>query len=862
MQLPDSVSCHCGSQAAVAVNPEFLRVVPAEKGLSPEWIAQLSQRGEPETFTGDDLHLIGMPVGGLFCGTLYLGGDGRLWLWDIFNRAKEGIAPNTVFYKGQEVKSRDGSAFLEPPLPDDHRLVQQGFTLTVKTAENKIERPLEARGFTSVSFTGQYPIANIEYSDVDVPIKTRLEAFSPFIPLNAADCSLPATIFRFTLHNTGSETVEVELTGKLENAVLRDHPGAPALRQQEVTFGEGFTLWHGWARVLEAATPGEVEALPDYGSMALTLRGAAAQVHSSGDDAASEVPAIGALGRSMVLASGEEAQVDFVLTWYFPNANDILGGQKRHYSARFEDAAAVARYIIENFEKLTSQTRLWRDTWNDSTLPHWFLNRTFANTSTLATTTCHRFADGRFWAWEGIGCCPGTCTHVWHYAQAMGRLFPEVERDHRERVDFGLALQEETGVIHFRAEDGDIYAVDGQAGRILGAYREHQMSADDAFLRRLWPRIKRAVQCLIATDGNGDGILYGPLHNTLDADWFGVVPWICGLYHAALRAGEEMAREMDDEEFQEVCREILEGAAKRLDELCWNNEYSYYVHRGDPEHPSEVGAYDGCHIDQVFGQSWAWQVGLGQVMSAEHVRRALESLWRYNFVPDVGPFREEKTAGRWYAAAGDAGLIMVSYPFAGERHIEGSGAWSAMYFNECMSGFEHQVAGHMMWEGMTSQGLAVTRAIHDRYHPRLRNPYNEIECSDHYARAMAAYGTFLAVCGFEYHGPKAEMAFAPRITPEHFRAAFTCNEGWGTFEQQCQDDAYSASLNLKWGKLRLRMLTLQIVDGLECNDLTVKLDAEPVAVKGSIADGRLTLNFVDDMEIAAGHTLHIAYSAR
>ena len=82
MQSPNTPSCDCGSQAAVAVNPGFLRVVPAEKGLSPAWIAQLSQRGEPETFTGDDLRLIGMPVGGLFCGTLYLGGDGRLWLWE------------------------------------------------------------------------------------------------------------------------------------------------------------------------------------------------------------------------------------------------------------------------------------------------------------------------------------------------------------------------------------------------------------------------------------------------------------------------------------------------------------------------------------------------------------------------------------------------------------------------------------------------------------------------------------------------------------------------------------------------------------------------------------------------------------
>ena len=112
---------------------------------------------------------------------------------------------------------------------------------------------------------------------------------------------------------------------------------------------------------------------------------------------------------------------------------------------------AVATYVAAELPRLESLTRLWRDTWYDSTLPHWFLDRTFANTSILATTTAHRFASGRFWGWEGIGCCEGTCTHVWHYAQAMGRIFPELERDQRERVDFGVGFEPGNGVIRHRA---------------------------------------------------------------------------------------------------------------------------------------------------------------------------------------------------------------------------------------------------------------------------------------------------------------------------------------------------------------------------------------------------------------------------
>jgi len=234
----------------------------------------------------------------------------------------------------------------------------------------------------------------------------------------------------------------------------------------------------------------------------------------------------------------------------------------RHYATRFESAAAVARYIARHLARLSGETRLWHDTWYDSTLPYWFLDRTFLNTSILATSTCHRLGNGRFWAWEGVGCCHGTCGHVWQYAQAMARLFPELERITREQVDFGLA-QQNNGAIYFRGEFNNIPAIDGQAGTILRALREHQASADAAFLRRNWPGIKRAMEWLIAKDEDADGLITGNQHNTLDTDWYGPVAWLSGLYLAAFAASEAMAREVGDQEFGDRCHAILEvGRAK------------------------------------------------------------------------------------------------------------------------------------------------------------------------------------------------------------------------------------------------------------------------------------------------------------
>ncbi len=1006
--------------------------IPAEKKFKPEWLKSLTARGEPAVYQGDDLRFIGMPVGGICAGTVYLGGDGKLWLWNIFNKDVEGVVPRTVTYHGQKLGSRDGSAYVDPPLQQGP--VKQGFALEIHSGGKTKTVTLDRTGFRDVAFLGQYPIGTVTYRDPSAPVSVTLEAYSPFIPLNADDSGLPAVVLSFTLKNDSGAPVQATLAGWLENAVALHHRTYPGARVNRIIDQKGFTFlestavptrptgakprpdvvfedwtkggYDGWTvqgtafgkgpiarrdvpeyqgdlggpgervvnshatapgqgiaekdgqvgklvsrpfrverrfvrlwigggshtgetcvnlrvgglvvasvtgrdanrmsqetidarpfagndAVLEIvdaskgawgnigvgritfsdqpAAEGDLATLFDHGTMGLALLGPPAERRAArfdpdklageqADQAESPLESIlvGALGRTLDLQPGASAKVHFVVAWHFPNLTlaGILKG--RSYATRFESALAVADYVADNFDRLSAATHLWRETWYDSTLPYWFLDRTFANTSVLATTTCYRLGDGRFWAWEGVGCCPGTCTHVWHYAQAMGRIFPELERDLRERVDLGLSLDTKTGVIKFRGEFGDNFAVDGQCGVILRAYREHQMSADDNFLRRLWPRIKLAIQCVIDRDKERTGVLRGPMHNTLDADWFGVVPWLVGLYHAALRAGEEMAREAGDAEFAATCRALFAKGLRNLDAMTWNESHGYYVHVGDPAHPSEVGSYDGCHIDQVLGQSWAWQVGLGRVMDGKHVERALRSLYRHNLAPDVGPYRGANRAGRWYAMPGDGGLLMVTFPFGRRRAAAGAGAWSAMYFNECMSGFEWQAAAHMIWEGMATEGLAVARLIHDRYHPRLRNPYNEIECSDHYARSMASYGAFVAACGFEYHGPKAHIGFAPRPTPDDFRAPFTAALGWGTFTQHSQGGRLNASVRLKHGRLRLKTLALQLPEGVQAQTVAVRLAGSLLPATFTQTGRRIVIAFSRDSVVETDQTLEVA----
>jgi hypothetical protein len=139
--------------------------------------------------------------------------------------------------------------------------------------------------------------------------------------------------------------------------------------------------------------------------------------------------------------------------------------------------------------------------------------------------------------------------------------------------------------------------------------------------------------------------------------------------------------------------------------------------------------------------------------------------------------------------------------------------WQYAYFNEFMTGFEYESAAHMISEGdedLVQYGLAVTRAIHDRYSAtRGRNPYNEIECSDHYARAGASYGVFLALSGFEYDQARRRLAFAPVISQDRFRTPFTTSEAWGTFEQKGSE----ATIKIRHGRLALDRLDLSLFKG-------------------------------------------------
>src|SRR5437016_12288065 len=95
---------------------------------------------------------------------------------------------------------------------------------------------------------------------------------------------------------------------------------------------------------------------------------------------------------------------------------------------------------------------------------------------------------------------------------------------------------------------------------------------------------------------------------------------------------------------------------------------------------------------------------------------------------------------------------------------------------------------------------------------------------------MASYGVFLAACGFTYHGPMKHIGFAPRLTPENFKAPFTAAEGWGTFSQKLQGGQFQAEIHVAWGKLRLKQVTLALPETARASSVRIRLNARGVTM--------------------------------
>ena len=564
---------------------------------------------------------------------------------------------------------------------------------------------------------------------------------------------------------------------------------------------------------------------------------------------------VGSISNTITLQPGEAKDITFLLTWYFPNrpsyyfgsdvtdviSNDwntalpttgatIIGNM---YSNWFTNSLDVASYLQNNLPRLSSETHKFHDTYyNNTTLPYWLVQRSLMPLSTLATETCQWWANDKFWAWEGVGSCVGTCTHVWNYEQALAHFFPELERNIREKTDFTTSFGKD-GSIQARNGWGGVL-IDGHAGAILKAYREYLNSDNDLFLTRNWDRIKQATAFIIREDGNEDGLIEKVQANTYDIAFYGANTYVGSLYLASLKAAATMAHLMNDTAFENKCNRIATAGENNTVKRLWNGEY-FVQDVNLKEHPAYQYA-NGCLSDQLFGQTWSHLDNLGYIYPKDKVQKTLQSIWKYNWAPDVATQNKIHPPERTYASFGEPGLLVCTWPKS-----EHMGEKGVRYRDEVWTGIEYQVATNMIYENMIEEGLSVVKAIHERYSPEKHNPWNEIECGDHYARAMASWGVMLALEDYYYNGPEQIVSFSPRIQKDNFEGFFTSANAWGNIIQKQTATEQVNIVKVAYGSLHLKQLQLTFAKKPAKTNVTSNGVSVPNTYE--IKDDKVAVNF-------------------
>jgi uncharacterized protein (DUF608 family) len=783
-------------------------------------------------YSGEHLNVGGFPMGGLGAGMICLESYGQLTHFSIGNKPAYGNEPYA--FAAICVKNAQGNVarVLEGRVPG-----MKIFNFT-NAGNGGADKTYGFPRFARASFRARFPFGILALRDPAVPLRVELTGWSSFIPNDPDDSGLPAcgleyrfvnnrnnpvdAVFSFNSRNlvsVGSEGASVEAVKGgfiFHQASVAERPSQEAhlcvqCDDQETVVNCGW-FRGGWFDPQTMAWKDVIEG---------ALRAQAP--YAEGD------PSPGAsLFVPLALAPGRQKTVRLLISWYCPASEVRFGPDPKPapvcncsgtcsdprlpalptyqpwYTARFETIHSVARYWRENYDALRRKSLKFTRAFYDTTLPPEVVEAIAANLTILKSPTCLRERGGRFWGWEGCqdhsGCCAGSCTHVWNYAQTLCHLFPSLERSMRE-IEY-LSSQDEMGHQAFRASlpireaKHDFHAAaDGQLGGIMKAYREWRISGDIAWLRRLWPQIKSSMSYCIATwDPDHAGTLREPHHNTYDIEFWGADGMCTSFYLGALTAMIEMAKALGEKSSDYAA--LLAKGRKAMESDLFDGEY--FIQRiewrglraGDPTkalsahrgYSTEAEALlqkegpkyqygKGCLSDGVLGAFIAACCGLPEFLDRNKVAGHLRAVHKYNLRKDLSAHANPQRPN--YAMGDEGGLLLCTWPKGGRLSLP------FVYCEEVWTGIEYQAAAHLMMLGMVAEGLEIVRLCRSRYDGRLRNPFNEYECGHWYARAMSSYAMLQGLTGARYDAMEKVLYLHPAIAGD-FRAFLCMATGYGT----------------------------------------------------------------------------------
>jgi hypothetical protein len=771
-------------------------------------------------YAGDRLNRIAFPLGGLGAGMVCLEGTGAFS--HVSLRHQPDVFNSPLMFAALGVKGHPELArVLEAPVPEWKLFGGPG------TANGAGGTSYGLPRLAAGTFLARFPFAMAVMRDRRPPLEVTLTGWSPFEPNDPDGSSLPVAGLEYRIVNRGRTRLDAVFSFHARNFMgARDKPQAVR------ALDGGFELWGGadkdkpWEDGSFAVVVDEPGTTVDHAwfrggwwdplTLAWKAVTDAATVARPPVTEGQPAPG-GSLFVPVTLEPGASRTIRVKLAWYVPlshlrSGKDPAGAAtdpdkgyfRAWYAGRFASLGALVAHWRTEYDSLRTRALRFSECLHDTTLPPEVTEAVAANLSILKSPTVLRQDDGRMWAWEGCsdasGCCHGTCTHVWNYAQAVPHLFPSLERTLRE-TEFGPS-QADIGHQMFRAAlpirpvEHDFHAAaDGQLGGILKVHRDWRISGDTEWLRTLWPKVTKSLDYCIATwDPRLKGVLEEPHHNTYDIEFWGPNGMCTSFYLGALQAAVKMGEALGSDVAR--YRDLLTKGTAVAEKDLWNGEYFIQkiqwegLRAGSPaDAKSMVGEYspeaiallkqegpkyqygDGCLADGVLGSWMALTCGVGQVLDRAKVESHLLAVHTHNLRRDLSTHSNPQRPS--FAAGKDGGLLICTWPRGGKLTLP------FVYSDEVWTGIEYQVASHLMLLGHVAEGLDIVRAARARYDGRVRNPFNEYECGHWYARALSSYALLQGMTGARYDAIDKVLHLEPRVAGD-FRAFLSTATGYGT----------------------------------------------------------------------------------
>lgn len=608
-----------------------------------------------------------------------------------------------------------------------------------------------------IEYKGSFPFAHLKYHDRRLPVRVELSAFSPLIPGNVKDSSLPGAFFVFRIKNPTKKTVPVSFLASGRNtvgnwsvgrfnAVSRDKDLARLTfrNSRKDAMQDDFSM--GDMSISVARDSGEIMHMADWNLHGECFKLRPESVRLDAWDCFSKMGRLpntgeekptegesqelgGALCVKFELKPGQSREIPVIYSWFFP-----VHTVGHAYASSFKNSAEVSRYMFDNKKRLHGRTRSWHDRMLSSAAPPWLNDALVNNLYPLFSGTWYG-RKKEFAFYEAPVICPlmGTLDVRFYGSIPLSFLFPELELTSMKQ--FAAAQRQDGYIPHDLGKKRLDLPSDGTtfyrwkdlcSKFVLLCYRDYLITKDKAFLRKVYPAVKKAMDWQFMQDKNKDFLPDDEGQDQTFDMWnfYGANSYTSSIFLASLLAARKIARAFDDTRQEELYADWFKKGRKSFEEKLWNHRYFVnYV-------SSDKGFESSCTIGQLNGQWYAHMLGLGYIADKKKVKRAVKTILELN-----------GTKSRY-------GLVNAV-------HADGKINNVSFHAKNVFPGMSYAFASLCIFEGFEKEGLALAKRVWENFAYNIKAAWNQPDVvdrrtgaakfGDYYMRNMNIWGVFLAL---------------------------------------------------------------------------------------------------------------------